>query len=168
MANTLRTGPIATWQPGDAVQGFALVRRRDLRQDKSGRDYLDLELADASGTIPAKAWSDSAALTQEFAAHDFVKFRGQVQSYKDQLQLKLDNCRRVVEADRRDGFDEALLVPTTREDIDQLWQRLEGLLEAVNSHRDDYCTSCYTGRYPLPFPREEAQLLQVDRGVGKE
>jgi amidophosphoribosyltransferase len=33
---------------------------------------------------------------------------------------------------------------------------LEGLLEAVNSHRDDYCTSCYTGRYPVPVPSEEA------------
>jgi 3'-5' exoribonuclease len=130
MGGSWRTGPIATWQAGDAVQGFALVRRRDLRQDKSGRDYLDLELADASGTIAAKAWSDSQALSQSFAAHDYVKFRGQVQSYKEQLQLKLDNCRRVIEADRREGFDEALLVPSTKEDIDALWQRLEGLLEA--------------------------------------
>jgi len=130
MRNSLRTGPIATWQAGDAVQGFALVRRRDLRQDKGGRDYLDLELADASGAIAAKAWSDSAALAQEFAAHDYVKFRGQVQSYKEQLQLRLENCRRVVEADRQEGFDEALLIPTTKEDLDALWQRLEGLLEA--------------------------------------
>ena len=38
---------------------------------------------------------------------------------------------------------------------------LEGLLEAVNSHRDDYCTSCYTGRYPLPFPRHEEELAPL-------
>jgi amidophosphoribosyltransferase len=44
---------------------------------------------------------------------------------------------------------------------------LEGLLDAVNSHRDDYCTSCYTGRYPLPFPRHEAEFLRADPGVGK-
>jgi len=43
---------------------------------------------------------------------------------------------------------------------------LEGLLEAVNSHRDDYCTSCYTGRYPVPFPREEEQFLQLQLGIG--
>jgi len=41
---------------------------------------------------------------------------------------------------------------------------LEGLLDAVNSHREDYCTSCYTGRYPLPFPRHEAEGL----GLGAE
>jgi amidophosphoribosyltransferase len=38
---------------------------------------------------------------------------------------------------------------------------LEGLLESVNSHRDHYCTSCYTGRYPVPFPRDEAAYLQL-------
>jgi amidophosphoribosyltransferase len=38
---------------------------------------------------------------------------------------------------------------------------LEGLLLAVNAQRDRYCSSCYTGRYPVPFPREEAQFLQL-------
>jgi amidophosphoribosyltransferase len=38
---------------------------------------------------------------------------------------------------------------------------LDGLLESVNSHGDHYCTSCYTGRYPVPFPREEAAFLQL-------
>ena len=38
---------------------------------------------------------------------------------------------------------------------------LEGLLQSVQSHRDHYCTSCYTGRYPVPFPREEAVYLQL-------
>jgi amidophosphoribosyltransferase len=38
---------------------------------------------------------------------------------------------------------------------------LEGLLTAVNSHRDAYCTSCYTGRYPVEIPRSEASHLQL-------
>ena len=110
------------------MQGFALVRRREERRDKAGRGYLDVELADATGAIPAKAWSDSAALTQAFAAGEFVRFRGQVQSYRDQLQLKLDNCRRVVDADRADGFAEGELIPSTREDLDRLWSTLETTL----------------------------------------
>jgi amidophosphoribosyltransferase len=36
---------------------------------------------------------------------------------------------------------------------------LDGLLAGVNSHRSEYCTSCYTGVYPVPFPKDqEAQL----------
>jgi amidophosphoribosyltransferase len=38
---------------------------------------------------------------------------------------------------------------------------LEGLLTAVNSHRLQYCTSCYTGRYPVPFPKDQEAQLQL-------
>jgi amidophosphoribosyltransferase len=38
---------------------------------------------------------------------------------------------------------------------------LEGLLASVDSHGSAYCTSCYTGRYPVPIPREEEVHLQL-------
>jgi 3'-5' exoribonuclease len=132
----IKNRPIASWKAGDTVQGFAFLRRKELRQDKGGRSYLDLELVDATGAIPGKAWSDSAALAADFAAPGYVKFRGQAQSYRDQLQLKVENCRAVVESDRADGFDEAQLVPTTKFDLSELWARLEEIL-AGQLHRPE-------------------------------
>jgi amidophosphoribosyltransferase len=38
---------------------------------------------------------------------------------------------------------------------------LEGLLEAVGDGRQSYCTSCYTGTYPVAFPRDEQAYLQL-------
>jgi len=38
---------------------------------------------------------------------------------------------------------------------------LEGLLASVNSRGSAYCTSCYTGRYPVPVPREEQLHVQL-------
>ncbi len=38
---------------------------------------------------------------------------------------------------------------------------LEGLLSAVGPARNSYCTSCYTGEYPVAFPRNEAAYLQL-------
>ena len=38
---------------------------------------------------------------------------------------------------------------------------LEGLLSSVGARRSSYCTSCYTGRYPVAFPRSEAAYLQL-------
>ena len=128
MPAPLKNRPIAAWKAGDLVQGFAFLRRRETRQDKGGRAYLDLELVDATGAIPGKAWSDSAALAADFTAPGYVKFRGQVQSYRDQLQLKVENCRAVTESDRGEGFDEAQLVPTTKYDLGELWTRLEETL----------------------------------------
>ena len=38
---------------------------------------------------------------------------------------------------------------------------LDGLLAAVGPDRSSYCTSCYTGEYPVAFPRNEAAYLQL-------
>lgn len=38
---------------------------------------------------------------------------------------------------------------------------LEGLLSSVGSRRSSYCTSCYTGQYPVAFPRDEEAYLQL-------
>jgi amidophosphoribosyltransferase len=38
---------------------------------------------------------------------------------------------------------------------------LDGLLSAVGRERDNYCTSCYTGHYPVSFPHDEATYLQL-------
>ncbi len=35
---------------------------------------------------------------------------------------------------------------------------LDGMLGCVNGQRAHYCTSCYTGRYPVPFPRDAWHL----------
>ena len=38
---------------------------------------------------------------------------------------------------------------------------LDGMLSAVGNERTSYCSSCYTGVYPVQFPRDEAMYLQL-------
>jgi amidophosphoribosyltransferase len=38
---------------------------------------------------------------------------------------------------------------------------LDGLKAAVGERQGDYCTSCYTGVYPVAFPRDEQAYLQL-------
>lgn len=119
-----RNEPISAWQESDFVQGFALLRRKDVRQDRNGRDYMDLELCDARNSIRGKVWPDSPALKGQFDEGDFVNFKGVVQVYRDHHQLIVEYCRRAKDSDRQDGFDEGQLVPSTEESLDDLWQRL--------------------------------------------
>ena len=47
-------------------------------------------------------------------------------------------------------------------DADSLaYLSLDGLTGAVTGGRSKYCTSCYTGVYPVEFPRDEAKYLQL-------
>jgi 3'-5' exoribonuclease len=129
MTKILRNVPIRDWDNGDIVQGFALLTKKELRQDRNGKSFLDLEIADASGSMVAKVWADSPALNARFEPHRFVAFRGSVKNYRDQLQLSIDDCRETTDSDRQYGFDESLLIPSTREDIADLWERLGRLLQ---------------------------------------
>ena len=45
---------------------------------------------------------------------------------------------------------------------------LEGLLEAVGSGSTGYCRSCYTGHYPVEFPRDERTYLQLALKLDRE
>jgi len=38
---------------------------------------------------------------------------------------------------------------------------LEGLMKAVGDGSGNYCSSCYTGQYPIAFPRDEHAYLQL-------
>jgi amidophosphoribosyltransferase len=44
----------------------------------------------------------------------------------------------------------------------------EGLMTAVGSGRTGYCSSCYTGQYPVEFPRDEKSYLQLALKLDKE
>ena len=44
---------------------------------------------------------------------------------------------------------------------------LEGLMSAVGPTSGSYCSSCYTGRYPVEFPRDEASYLQLTLKLDK-
>src|SRR5687767_8235101 len=45
---------------------------------------------------------------------------------------------------------------------------LDGLTGAVPGGRSNYCTSCYTGVYPVAFPRDEAAYLQLALKLNSE
>jgi amidophosphoribosyltransferase len=45
---------------------------------------------------------------------------------------------------------------------------LDGLMSAVGDGRSEYCSSCYTGQYPVAFPRDEKSYLQLALKLDKE
>ena len=45
---------------------------------------------------------------------------------------------------------------------------LDGLMEAVGAGGTSYCSSCYTGQYPVEFPRDEKIYLQLALKLDKE
>jgi amidophosphoribosyltransferase len=44
----------------------------------------------------------------------------------------------------------------------------DGLMKAVGEGNGNYCSSCYTGRYPVAFPQDERAYLQLTLKIDKE
>ena len=65
---------------------------------------------------------------------------------------------------RKDLIGATHTVPEIRDflDADTLaYLSLNGLRQAVGDRRNSYCTSCYTGVYPVSFPQDEKAYLQL-------
>jgi 3'-5' exoribonuclease len=116
---------IADIDGGTTGWGFFLCAQKDLRPTKAGSSYLALVLQDTSGEIAAKIFDGADQLDKQFNKGDFVKVSGRGNLYKNQLELVLDNVRRVNAAkDAADGFREEDCIPSAPRPIDEMWQEL--------------------------------------------
>ncbi len=109
---------------GDTVLQFFQLKSRDARKTRSGQDYLDLALADATGTIAGKMWADAIRKWgQDFNPGDFLKVEGRVESYRDHNQLVVDKIRR---CDLSEIPDPSSLIRSTLHDPAALFDELKG------------------------------------------
>jgi 3'-5' exoribonuclease len=125
---------ISSLKEGDTVQQFFLVRQAESRTDKTGKPYLSLVLGDKSGTIVSKVWSDILKkFPGPFTVGDFVGVKGQVDSYKQELQITVKYLETEESIRARGGdlsaFDPELLLQATPYDREALWQELQHLAE---------------------------------------
>ena len=106
------------------------------RRTKGGKPYLDLLLADQSGTIKGKVWEEALQKCSEpLATCDFVAVTGEMEAFQGSTQINIDFIDTVDRLRARgrplQDFDPELLIPTTSHDREELWSEL---LELVQSN----------------------------------
>lgn len=112
--------------------GFFLCARKDMRSGRSGSEYLDLILQDASGEIRAKVFQDVDTVKLEFDAGEFVKAQGRANLFHGKLEIILDKIRRVMpDRDRADGFREDECILSAPRPADEMWAELVGRLQNI-------------------------------------
>ncbi len=114
---------------GDAVEEVYLVVEKQLRANRNGNLFLQLELRDRTGTIGARLWNASESIFRAFEAGDFVLAKGKVQLFQGALQLILTGITRVAP----ERIDLANFLPHTDQDVSKLYERLRTLLRKVSN-----------------------------------
>lgn len=109
---------------GDSVEDIYLVTDKQLRANRNGNLYLQLDLRDRTGAISARMWNAGEQLFRTFEANDFLQIKGKVQLFQGALQMILTHLDRV-ESDRVDLAD---FLPRTEHDVSKLLERMRVML----------------------------------------
>lgn len=72
---------------GESVDEVFLVVDKQLRANRQGNLYLQLDLRDKSGVLGARFWNATEDLARGFDPGDFLRVRGKVQVFQGALQL---------------------------------------------------------------------------------
>jgi 3'-5' exoribonuclease len=114
---------------GDSIDEVYLVVDKQVRANRNGNIYLQLELRDRSGSISARLWNAAEPIVRSFESGDFLHVRGKVQLFQGALQMILSGIDRV-ETEKVELGD---FLPHTEQDVSKLYERLCGLLRKMDN-----------------------------------
>lgn len=114
---------------GDAVEEVLLVRDKQVRTNRNGAPYLQLDLDDRSGSVSARFWNATEADCRAFEPGDFLRIRGKAQLFQGQMQVIIHQYERVepTEAELAD------FIPSTEQDVRGLLEELTASLGRIRT-----------------------------------
>jgi len=115
---------------GDFIQDIFVLDEKTLARKKDGSSYLNVTLADRSGSIKGVMWDNVDQVTGAgLASGDFVLIKGSVGEYRGNLQLVVKQ----MSACAPDSVDPADFLPRTRRNIDSMFARLTELSASMEA-----------------------------------
>ena len=106
-----------------------LATHKQLRPNRNGQLYIQVELADKSGTITGRLWNASDDDFGGFEDGDYVRVEGHTQLYSGSLQLIIASIER---ADPR-TIDESEFLVLSKHDLIRLEAELNAILATITS-----------------------------------
>lgn len=121
---------IADLQPGEQIaEQVFLIHKKDLRTTTNGGLYIHLVLADRTGQLLGRIWSATQTQYDMIPEGGFLRVRGRTESYKGALQFIVDGMN----AAPADQVDLGEFIPRTVYDIDDMWERVLGILRTIRN-----------------------------------
>lgn len=111
----------------EAVHEVFRASEKQLRPNRNGNLYLQVELSDRTGTIGARMWNATESLYRSFENGDYVHIEGTTQLFQGELQLIASGLMRVEAAEvNEDDF-----TPLAAVEVDKLVVRLGEILRGM-------------------------------------
>ncbi len=118
---------ISELPPQTKIDQVFLATHKQLRPNRNGQFYLQVDLADKSGIIAGRLWNASDSDYGSFADGDYVRVEGHTQLFSGAMQLIISAIERADPG----TVDEREFRVLSRTDIDRLLAELRGLLSGL-------------------------------------
>ncbi len=123
----------------DAVDQIFVAHNKQLRPNKNGILYLQVELSDRGGTISARLWNADEDVYRAFEDGDYVRVEGVAQMFQGAMQVIASHVSRALSSE----IDPVDFLPLVHVDIDRLTVRLRELLRGLTNPHLRAIAECY-------------------------
>lgn len=125
--------------PQENIDQVFLASEKQLRPNRSGNLYLQLELMDKTGSIGARLWNANEAVYRSFDNGDYVHIEGATQLFQGNLQLIISRLHRV----SANEVEPADFLPVTEAEVEKLAARLAEILRGLRNPHLANLAECY-------------------------
>lgn len=89
----LSQSDLSSLKKGEQVDHFLLIRRSELKQTKTNKAFVSLELGDKSASLPANLWDSFNSILPELVIGAVLHVEGIIEEYQNAPQIKIEKVR---------------------------------------------------------------------------
>jgi len=113
------------------VNEVYLVQEKDLKTTRRGSLYIQMTLADQTGTIAGRMWDATQAAFDRLPADGFAKIAGHTETYQNVLQMSVKRFDIVDESEvKLSDF-----LPRTEKNVNEMIARLREILATIENEK---------------------------------
>lgn len=114
-------------KPGETVDDIFVLTEKIVSQKKDGKSYLNLTLADKSGSFKAVVWDNVDEISNQVASGDYIRVKGTLSEYRGTLQLPVKSATRA----EAENLEPADFLPVTNRNVDAMIERLQQITQTI-------------------------------------
>ncbi len=121
---------LADFGPGEQADDVFVISNVQLRLNKNGDPYLQMNVGDKSRSVRGMWWDQGEAMYKRLPNPGVVRVKGKLEEFNGSPQLKVEKILQIRDTSR---IDYTHLLPSTDKDVDAMFGELEAMLTGFES-----------------------------------
>jgi 3'-5' exoribonuclease len=114
---------------GDPVDHFLLIKRSEIRNTRTGKEYLSIELGDKSTSLNANVWENFEDIGK-VKIGEIASVKGIIEEFQNAPQIKISNIKL---AKPSDGVNTQDFLPKSLRNLDEMKDEFKSRIEKISN-----------------------------------